>query len=225
MMNCVNPNGRPFMGPNLYVTPPSSFTHFHQDGHGTVDSGHLCLSGYNEVVMLRRLPERHKRHALRILTGSYKNLGQGSSFEALYNMPHGDGLGEKPQWPDNDAIARCNDMNYCVSRFILKPGQCVHINKGRLHAFRKVSNEQLPFTDCHAKLRRGLLKPGSRERVVGPGKSEILCISVAWDWMFRGVTAAGINREGSSKFILRVCFIQLCHVSYCISALAYYYPH
>ena len=21
------------MGPNLYITPPSSFTHFHQDGH------------------------------------------------------------------------------------------------------------------------------------------------------------------------------------------------
>lgn len=29
----VNINGRPFMGPNLYITPPSSFTHFHQDGH------------------------------------------------------------------------------------------------------------------------------------------------------------------------------------------------
>lgn len=29
----VNANGRPFMGPNLYLTPPASFTHFHQDGH------------------------------------------------------------------------------------------------------------------------------------------------------------------------------------------------
>jgi len=33
MMNAVNANGRPFMGPNLYITPPSSFTQFHQDGH------------------------------------------------------------------------------------------------------------------------------------------------------------------------------------------------
>jgi len=41
------------MGPNLYITPPASFTHFHQDGHGTVDSGHLCLAGFNEVVMLK----------------------------------------------------------------------------------------------------------------------------------------------------------------------------
>jgi hypothetical protein len=82
-----------------------------------------------------------------------------------------------------------------VSRFILKEGQHVHINKGRLHAFRKVSNQPLPASDCHAKLRASLVKPGTSEKVVGPGKPEVLCISVAWDWMYRGVTAAGINRE------------------------------
>jgi hypothetical protein len=85
----VTPDARPFMGPNLYVTPPASFTHFHQDGHGTVDSGHLCISGFNEVVMLRRLTERHKKHALWILSG--KKPG-GFHFDGLYSMPHGDGL-------------------------------------------------------------------------------------------------------------------------------------
>ena len=74
MMNSVTSNARPFMGPNLYVTPPAAFTHFHQDGHGTVDSGHLCLNGYNEVVMLRRLTERHKKHALLVLTGNHEEL-------------------------------------------------------------------------------------------------------------------------------------------------------
>ena len=39
------------------------FTQTHQDGHGTVDSGHSNLSGYYEVVMLRRLPECHKLNA------------------------------------------------------------------------------------------------------------------------------------------------------------------
>ena len=39
------------------------FTQMHQDGHGTVDSGHYNLSGYNEVVMLRRLSECHKLNA------------------------------------------------------------------------------------------------------------------------------------------------------------------
>lgn len=82
----VNPAGRPFMGPNLYITPPGSFTNFHQDGHGTVDSGHQCLSGYNEVVMLRRLTETHKRNAITILNG-------GDSFyhDSLYGLPHAEG--------------------------------------------------------------------------------------------------------------------------------------
>ena len=94
MMNCVNQNGRPDLGPNIYITPPGSFTHFHQDGHGTVDSGHYCLSGYNEVVMTRRLTERAKRHALHLLTGAYK-MKKGSSFDGLYDLPHADLLGEK----------------------------------------------------------------------------------------------------------------------------------
>jgi len=36
---------------------------YRQDGHGTVDSGHACLNGYNEAIMLRRLPEEHKINA------------------------------------------------------------------------------------------------------------------------------------------------------------------
>lgn len=77
------------MGPNLYMTPPGSFTHFHQDGHGTVDSGHQCLAGYNEVVMLRRMSNDRKHHSLEILNG---NLGRDDerSYDALYGLPHGD---------------------------------------------------------------------------------------------------------------------------------------
>ena len=102
MMNSVTSNARPFMGPNLYVTPPAAFTHFHQDGYGTVDSGHLCLNGYNEVVMLRRLTERHKKHALLVLTGNHKELKESgknklkpSFFNGLYEEPHGDNLVRK----------------------------------------------------------------------------------------------------------------------------------
>ena len=69
------------MGPNLYITPPGSITHFHQDGHGSVDSGHQCIQGYNEVVMLRRLPEDDKKHAMNILCG---NL----DYDALLGLPH-----------------------------------------------------------------------------------------------------------------------------------------
>ena len=85
----ITEHARPIMGPNMYVTPPASFTTFHQDGNGTVDSGHLCLSGYNEVVLLRRLTERHKKHALMILTG---NAGTNEYFDGLYELPHSDEL-------------------------------------------------------------------------------------------------------------------------------------
>jgi hypothetical protein len=77
---------RPFMGPNLYITPPASFTHFHQDGFGTVDSGHVCLQGYNEVVMLRRLPVDHRENAMNILT---RKSSEHCPFDGLYKQPHG----------------------------------------------------------------------------------------------------------------------------------------
>lgn len=54
----------------------NSWTQFHQDGNGTVDSGHQCLAGRNRVIMLRRLEnETDKRVALRILSGSADNDG------------------------------------------------------------------------------------------------------------------------------------------------------
>jgi hypothetical protein len=71
------------MGPNIYITPPGSFTALHQDGNGTVDSGHQCLTGYNEVLMLRRMPESHKTNAICILNGvDYPNC------DDLYAPPH-----------------------------------------------------------------------------------------------------------------------------------------
>ncbi len=75
------------MGPNLYITPGGGFTHLHQDGHGTVDSGHTVLAGYNEVVMLRRLTERHKRNACSMVSGT---MFGPTSYDALYGLPHGD---------------------------------------------------------------------------------------------------------------------------------------
>lgn len=71
------------MGPNLYISPPEGFTHFHQDGHGTVDSGHQCLTGFNEVILLRRLTEARKSHALLLLQGNTV-----TAYNALYGLPH-----------------------------------------------------------------------------------------------------------------------------------------
>jgi len=191
LMHAVNAAGRPFMGPNLYITPPGSFTNFHQDGHGTVDSGHQCLSGYNEVVMLRRLTETHKRNAIKLLNGEDYFY-----HDALYGLPHAEGAAVKaPRWPHVEDIDQCKEMNYYPSVFILKPGQFVHINKGRLHAFRKLSFSLLPDRDCHSNLRNEIIHESNRKNLP---LNDSLCVSVAWDWTYRGFSSEGINREVSS---------------------------
>jgi hypothetical protein len=80
-------------------------------------------------------------------------------------------------------------MNYCPSVFILTAGQHVHINKGRLHAFRKLTPEKLPNEDCHCQLRDAMIKEKSLTNKVPT------CVSIAWDWQFGGVHAEGIHRE------------------------------
>ena len=108
-MHHLSDCARPFMGPNLYITPPCSFTQFHQDGYGTVDSGHLCLSGCNEVVMLRRLPESHKKNVLRLLHNNHETIGK-SSYDPLYGLPHGDGYTNKTKWPSLSVIEKWRSM-------------------------------------------------------------------------------------------------------------------
>ena len=81
-----------------------------------------------------------------------------------------------------------NSFSYYPCVFILKPNQHLHINKGRLHAFRKMSRNDLEPTDCHAKLRRRLVIDNNI-------KFDDLCISVAWDWMFLGASCDGMKDE------------------------------
>lgn len=67
---------------------------------------------------------------------------------------------------------------YCPSVFILKPGQHLLINKGRLHAFRKMTFDELPENDCHAQLRKRMIAELKAQNIHRPP----LCISVAFDW-------------------------------------------
>lgn len=77
------------MGPNAYLTPGGGFTQLHQDGFGTVDSGHTCLCGYNEVIMLQRLDDNHKRHASHFLLPNIeKGKAPAEDFDPLYELPH-----------------------------------------------------------------------------------------------------------------------------------------
>ena len=69
-------------------------------------------------------------------------------------------------------------FSYEPSVFILGPGEHLHINKGRLHAFRKMTFEQLPESDCHCLLRQQKI---AELQAQGLTKAPI-CISVAYDW-------------------------------------------
>jgi hypothetical protein len=64
----------------------------------------------------------------------------------------------------------------------------VHINKGRLHAFRKMATAQLPENDCHYTIRSELIR---KEQLT----KDVTCVSVAWDWMYRGISSKGIHEE------------------------------
>lgn len=150
--------------------------------------------------MLRRMSDARKRHSLELLhnvgndnndkcrQGEEHNEIDERKYDALYGLPHGDENGEKPPWPSQEAIKECERMNYCPSVFILKPGQFMHINKGRIHAFRKMSTTSLPTSDCHSLLRKALIQD---ECIT----TEVFCLSIAWDWIYRGYTRGGIKKE------------------------------
>ena len=73
-----------------------------------------------------------------------------------------------------------NHHRYCPTCLILTPGQYLHINKGRLHMFRKLTFALLSVTDCHYLLRLKLvqyLKSINPNLIKAP-----ICFSVAWDW-------------------------------------------
>ena len=120
---------RTMLGPNLYVSPgkierllshhllkrvPSlliifyvtifaggGFTDVHRDGDGTVDSGHMNLHGYNEVIILRRLPEIHQI-----------NAGRKMGMENLTVLPHD--RTKSMKWPTNSIIKWLKKMKYVV---------------------------------------------------------------------------------------------------------------
>jgi len=87
------------------------YTQMHQDGHEMVDSGHSNLSGYNEVVMLRRLPECHKLNACALipqLGDDCKPTNQ--ALNMLYQLPHADGRKDRPQWLTTETIKSLENL-------------------------------------------------------------------------------------------------------------------
>ena len=77
-----------YVGPNLYLAGDGCFTAMHRDGHGTCDSGHTCISGANEVVMLRRLTTQQTLNAIVIALGGPSDENIARAVAILFNLPH-----------------------------------------------------------------------------------------------------------------------------------------
>lgn len=143
----VPKSSRTFVGPNLYLTPGElwfCFVHFlpyahltvfvrvlgggytqiHQDGHGTIDSGHTCISGYNEVLILRRLPEQHKLRACSMIPSRQDVSAVRQAKNMLYRLPHDDKREDKPSWPTIEIIDEMNKMK-CVHASIIEASSFV----------------------------------------------------------------------------------------------------
>ena len=67
----------------------------HLDGYGTVDSEHTNLHGYNEVVMLRRLPYCHQKYVRKL----WKSVS-----EDMYHLPHDNVKREDMEWATVELI-------------------------------------------------------------------------------------------------------------------------
>ncbi len=76
-----------------------SFSQLYKLVQGTVDSGHSCITGYNEVVMLRRMPEEHKHFAA-------EQLG----YDGVHRLPHDVGTKYENIWPKKSVIKKWEEM-------------------------------------------------------------------------------------------------------------------
>jgi hypothetical protein len=96
---------------SLPATTGGAYTSVHQDGHGTVDSGHTCLKGNNEVVLLRgSMPENCKIKACSLIPGAPRD-----GSKVLYTLPHQEGEvqadgNRRLHWPTNATISAWEEL-------------------------------------------------------------------------------------------------------------------
>ncbi|MCP4241598.1 MAG: hypothetical protein GY772_13635, partial [bacterium] len=100
----------------------------------------------------------------------------------LYVQPHDHEARAALPWPDRAALDRLHRaVTTSVTHIVLGPGEYLHINKGRLHAFRKLLPGDGPEFDDNTPLMTGL--------------SPDMCVSIAWDWQYGGESRRAVRDE------------------------------
>ena len=127
-------------------------------------------------------------------TNPLNDLTNGTNLRDRYGKPHDSGA--KPPWPTAGQIDALRRLGYCPSVFTLEAGEFLHINKGRLHAFRKKQP---------ALLLGGADASGARAATAtatGVGSApEEFCVSVAWDWLYQGSSPDAVAAEVAEPLI------------------------
>ena len=122
------PRDRPLLGPLAYFGPSEAVTSIHEDGGGTVDSGHLNVYGYNQILIFPRMTGDQRKMARRIM-----DLDESMRWMNPGNL-----------WPTLDMLRRLLAQRIIPVSVVLSPGEFLHINKGRLHCFMKAFAPPVP---------------------------------------------------------------------------------
>jgi hypothetical protein len=94
------------------------FSNLQQSGHGTMDSGYTNLSGYNEVIMLRQLPEGDKKKACQLIPSHATDdtLRKRRGHNILHQLPYDVGPDVKLMWPTDATVEAWEKLGYVPDR-------------------------------------------------------------------------------------------------------------
>ena len=151
------PRVRPLLGPLAFLGPSEAVTPIHEDGGGTVDSGHLNVQGYNQILIFPRMTGDQRKVAREIMC-----LDESMGWKTRDNL-----------WPKVDMLRRLLVQRIIPVSVVLSPGELLHINKGRLHCFMKAF-AQPAQSEMNPK---GCNPPTACNPPTEPA------LSIAWDWV------------------------------------------
>jgi hypothetical protein len=166
------PRERPLLGPLAFLGPSEAVTPIHEDGGGTVDSAHLNVQGYNQILIFPRTKGDLDKVARDIM-----GLNESMRWENRENL-----------WPTPDMLRRLLAVRIIPVSVVLSPGELLHINKGRLHCFMKAfappappAPPASPATPASTAQPAPPAPPPGGETPCNPPETPAL--SIAWDWV------------------------------------------